>query len=141
MVALRRYGDWPKRLQNYLRGQSFDWATNNCCLFASGAIEAMTGTNPAEEYRSFEGKTDALRTLEKISSGDIGELADKFLMRKQSNPKMLRRGDIALVDIDAVDNDSGSQAIGVVIGSYVAVLGTDGIANYPISRVLRGWVV
>ncbi len=46
----RRRPDWPARLRTIIeaaRERPFSWGQHDCCLFASDAIEAMTGVDPA----------------------------------------------------------------------------------------------
>ncbi len=53
-----RHADWPARLAAYIeahRSAPFAWGVHDCVLFASGAIAAITGTDPAASFRGRPG--------------------------------------------------------------------------------------
>ena len=66
---LTRFPNWHWRLQQYMRGlalETFEWGVNDCALWAAGAIEAMTGVDPAADlrgrYSDAEGATELIHS-------------------------------------------------------------------------------
>lgn len=54
MLTLERQPTWPRLLNEYLmtvRENTYDLGTWDCCIFTSGAIQAMTGVDPMQELR------------------------------------------------------------------------------------------
>jgi hypothetical protein len=116
---MTRSPGWERLLQEYLdarRDTPFAWGTHDCCTFAAGAVEAMTGTDPMAhfrgQYRSAAGSVRALRT---IGSGTLEATLDDLL--GFSVPASLaRRGDLVL---------SGGN-LGVCIGPTALFVGQEG---------------
>ena len=55
MIEIKRREDWPNRLNAYVvkvQHKKFNFKTWNCCIFACGAVKAMTG---ADIYKPFRG--------------------------------------------------------------------------------------
>ena len=82
-LELQRRADWRPRLTEYLArvaGARFRPGQHDCALFAAGAVEAMTGHDPAAEWRG------TYRTLEEgrvVLAGQgyadqVGLVADLF---------------------------------------------------------------
>ena len=66
-----RISTWEDSLSNYIaikRHEPFEYGVNDCCLFAAGAVEAITGEDPMPEFR---GKYDSLKTSLQVIK-DIG---------------------------------------------------------------------
>ena len=121
-----RLPDWRVRLTEYL-GQvsrrTFRPGVHDCALFAAGAVEAMTGIDPAASWRgSYRSIADGVKALRGAGFGDHLELVAALL--EPVAPALARVGDIAVVPAD----DEGVMALGVVQGESVYVLQPGGLA-------------
>lgn len=80
-----RYHDWQKRLQQFLdakKESGFVWGKNDCCLFACGAIAAMTGTDPGVAYRGkYRDEDGGNKMLHWFFDGSVEGAAEKGFRR------------------------------------------------------------
>lgn len=121
---MTRYEDWPVRLNAYIesrRQMPFAWRDNDCCSFAIGAVEALTGERvwtvdwePTEE--------SAMAAIE--AAGGLVAAISKALGPAGQNWRMAARGDIVLGEID------GRRVPMLVVGDQLCgpgfVIGVDG---------------
>lgn len=137
MTPGARLPDWQSRLTGYLAEtarEGFRFGSNDCALFAAGAVRAMTGSDPAAAFRgvydTFEG---GLKRLKKAGFADhVAVVAALF---PPVPPAFAQVGDLAVVD--TVEG----PALGVVVGEMIACLGPKGLGH--VSRLLaaRAWTV
>jgi len=128
-----RISTWEEALSNYIitkRHEPFEYGVNDCCLFAAGAVEAITGEDPMPEFR---GKYDSLKTslkaIQDIGAGTLEATMDgKF-------PEVAighaQRGDLAFF------NDS----VGVVVGGFAYFVSDDGLERINRSFWGKCWSV
>lgn len=92
---MTRLPDWPARLAAYLeaqRVQPFAWGSNDCVLFAAGAVRAITGADllPVQRWQSVR---EASRLLVRL-----GGLRAALDARLPAVPlAYAQRGDVLLV--------------------------------------------
>lgn len=130
---MERISTWEAALGEYIasmRDVPFEYGTNDCCTFISGAVEAMCGVDPMPEFR---GKYDSLKTsikaLREIGEGDLSTTLDtKFV---EAPIASLRRGDVALF----------GDSAGVVMGTFAWFVSDDGLERVPLSYWEKGWRV
>lgn len=99
-----RYNNWPSKLHSYVESHTntpFAYGQFDCGLFASGAIEAMTGEDWAEEFRGYGSAREALQAIKlECGSSSIAKLglyiASKHHL-KAVPVLMAQRGDLAIV--------------------------------------------
>lgn len=126
-MPLVRRPDWRQRLDAYLAScatQQFQAGVFDCGLFCAGAVEAVTGTDLAAEYR---GRYRTVRGGRRIVGGDHIALAARLL---PARPSVLhaRPGDIAVI----------GDALGVVVGEHVVALHpVRGLASVPLTQASR----
>lgn len=128
-----RISAWEDALVNYIaikRHEPFDYGVNDCCLFAAGAVEAITGEDPMSEFR---GKYDSLKTsliaIRDIGAGTLEATMDsKFPEVGIGNAQ---RGDLAFFD----------DSIGVVMGSFAYFVSDDGLERINRSFWDKCWGV
>jgi len=150
MGQIMRRDDWPERLHDYLALEHrFDWLTNNCALFAAGAVLAMTGEDVAKEFRGIKTRLSMERKLRRI--GGLTALCTACF--GESIPILTaRRGDIVIARVFVSpptnvmigpDDEDGSlmDAVGVCLGAQVALLTETGITYYPLATVKAAWRV
>lgn len=120
----------------------FAWGTNDCAIFAADAIEAITGTDIAAEFRGkYTNELGALRAVKEIAGGV--ELADataycarKYGLEQYDYPLLAKRGDLVVVR-----NSDGAEITGVIglDGRYVLSPGDEGLVQLPITSVVMAW--
>lgn len=128
-----RISTWEDALVNYIaikRHEPFNYGVNDCCLFAAGAVEAITGEDPMPEFR---GKYDSLKTsliaIRDIGAGTLEATMDgKFPEVGIGNAQ---RGDLAFFD----------DSIGVVMGSFAYFVSDDGLERINRSFWDKCWGV
>lgn len=132
-----RRPDWKLRLNAYLADvvrRGFAPGEHDCALFAAGAVEAMTGRDLAApyrgRYRTLRGGARILKAAGFASHIDLaaGHLAEIHTSRAAP-------GDLAVIATD------GGDALGVVQGESVYVLGASGMGLMAMSSAHRAFRV
>jgi len=125
--------DWRARLGAYLATEArtpFEYGSSDCALFAAGALNAMTGSDPAANYRGrYTTLRGGLRILRKDGFRDHVERAAALLAEVPSQRS--RVGDIAVV------KTADGPSLGVVQGEWVAVRTMSGLGFVPIDQATR----
>ena len=132
-----RLPDWEQRLHDYLaanEGAVFSWGRLDCALFSAGAVLAITGVDPAADfrghYRTRRGSACALgrfgqRTL-------LATVAARF---PETPIGYARRGDLVMVD----------GMVGVCVGAEALFVGEDdgtpGLVRFGRDRWSHAWSV
>ena len=128
-----RISTWEEALADYIaikRHEPFEYGINDCCLFAAGAVEAVTGQDPMPEFR---GKYDSLKTslkvIKEIGAGTLEATMDsKFPSVEISHAQ---RGDLAFLD----------GSVGVVMGGFAYFVSDDGLEQINRSLWDKCWGV
>lgn len=144
-MELKRFEDWPARLQAYLtecRDATFVWGKLDCALFAAGAVRAMTGKDFSApflgRYSTERGANIALaRYGQAKGSISLKETVIGFLGLPVSKLKA-QRGDVIGFRGDAgftlgVADLSGTH--------FVALTPTQGLVRLKISSAVTAWRV
>ena len=94
-----RFPDWRSRLLRYLeevRTRDLEYGLFDCCLFAAGAVEAMTGTDLAADFRGRY--TTALGAKRVLRQAGYETPADAVVARLEEVPLgKAQVGDVAAV--------------------------------------------
>jgi hypothetical protein len=114
-----RKTNWEEELSDYIaskRDEPFEYGVNDCCMFAAGAVEAMTGENPMEEFvGSYKTLAGSLRSLKNIGEGSLEATIDgKF---DEVEIGRAQRGDLAFFD----------GSVGVVLGGFAYFVTDEGL--------------
>ncbi|TMV07331.1 hypothetical protein FGK64_21960 [Arenibacterium halophilum] len=127
--------DWRPRLAAYVAQVSsrpFRPGRHDCALFAAGAVQAMTGADPAAAmrgtYRSLE---DGKALLKAQGTPSLGALLEANLT--EVPPAYAQAGDLALL------REGDAEAMGVVQGERVYCLTPTGLALVERARMLRAF--
>lgn len=96
------------------RDRPFEWGKNDCCTFAFGAIEALTGENRMAEFQ-YHDKESANRALRETGQGTLYRTMVKKFGRPL-HPSRAQRGDIGYRD----------KMLGVVMGAETVFVGEEG---------------
>lgn len=115
---MHRLPNWEARLAAYLsplRLRPFAWGSHDCCLFAAGAVEAMTGVDPMPEFRGrYSTAIGAARALKRYGAGTLDTtLNTKFAPVPAA---LAHRGDIIMSD----------GLLGICGGSFLYAVGSEG---------------
>lgn len=128
-----RISTWEDALSNYIltkRNEPFEYGVNDCCLFAAGAVEAITGEDPMPEFR---GKYDSLKTslqvIKDIGAGTLEATMDAKFPEVQISHA--QRGDLAFLD----------GSVGVVMGGFAYFVSDDGLERIDRSLWDKCWSV
>ena len=137
--AQPRRPDWPERLALLLESRhrmQFAWGVHDCCLFAADAVEAMTGSDPAANWRgSYSTEAGAEAIIGRIGLEGMVAAALEAFGAGACDPAFAQRGDVVLVLV-------GNQpTMGVCTGDAVAAPGPDGLVFVGLGDVLRAWSV
>ena len=118
----------------------FVWGGNDCALFAADAIESITGTDIAADFRGkYTDETGAFAAIKSVCDGTTvadaaAYCAGKFELMELKHPLMAKRGDLVVME------DSGRLIAGVVhLNGHLVSVGEDGLKVLPITAVRRAW--
>lgn len=133
---MKRRQDWPLRLSAYIaqrRRTPFAWGTHDCAQFARGAIEAMTGSDPAAamELPTYTTALGAARWLKTHPVESIPLAAGLAAV----SPRKAQRGDIVLIQ------NAGRPILGVCLGDVVAGPGRNELEYLPLRMAEKAWRV
>ena len=129
-----RYPDWPIRLNEYinsLHGKEWDMGTWDCCVFAAGAVEAMTGVDHMPEFRGhYDSWPSSDQALEEIGQGDLYRT-----IRAKFGPPVIgvkgQKGDLAFMD----------GSLGLVLGRTGMFLGEGGFRIVSLTQIQKAFRV
>ena len=128
-----RHPDWPARLAGYLesrRATPFAWGSHDCCRFAAGAAEAMTGRDAMAAF-TYRNELGAQRLIRR--AGSLDELVRRTL--GEPLPTVLRagRGDVVLADLER------GPTVGLCLGQSCAFAGDVGVVYRPLAFARLAW--
>ena len=118
-----RLADWEARLSDYLTdmaGKVYSYGEHDCALFAAGAVLAMTGNDPAGEFRGrYSTAGGSVKALKKDGAGDLeATIAAKFEVKPIG---FAQRGDLVTY----------AGAVGVCIGADALLVTDGGLTRVP----------
>ncbi|MCC3606985.1 MAG: hypothetical protein JGK24_28120 [Microcoleus sp. PH2017_29_MFU_D_A] len=128
-----RISAWEESLSDYIankRHEPFEYGVNDCCLFAAGAVEVITGEDPMSEFRGqYDSLKTSLKAIKDIGAGTLEATMDgKF-------PEVAighaQRGDLAFF----------GDSVGVVMGGFAYFVSDDGLERINRSLWDKCWSV
>jgi len=129
-----RAGDWEAALGAFLaacEGRPYAWGEHDCALFAAGAVQAMTGADPAAAFRGrYRSKRGAAKALRELGAGTLEATIDGLF--ETITPAFAQRGDLVLHE----------GAVGVSAGRFAlfvgdALQGAEGGADVAVAGLVR----
>lgn len=141
MSSLRRLPDWRPRLGRIIdsaREVPFQWGVFDCALHVCNCIRAITGVDPAANFRGKYSDTAGAAAIYGSSFEDFIAVQAQLLSLQEIPVTLARRGDVVFVD-----NATPQGCVGVVSldGRYVSCAGEKGIVMVTIDRWRRAWRV
>ena len=128
----KRFPKWEDRLNAYLTTNAvkeFEWGTHDCCTFAGGAVEAMTGENPMEPFIGlYNNQSTAEELISRYCNGQLYKGLIKVLGSPIPGVKA-QRGDVGFFN----------GCCGVIIGSYGLFLIDGQLGMIPIRQIRRAF--
>lgn len=121
-----RLYDWETRFSRYISTvarEGFAWGLHDCALFAAGGIEAVTGVDPAAEWRGRYGDEAGGMALIR-AAGFADHLAAARCWLPEVGRLMIMPGDVAIV----------AGALGLVNGEVIYVLRESGFGLVGVER-------
>lgn len=136
---MHRYADWETRLAAYLaplRTRPFAWGTHDCCTFAAGAVEAMTGVDPMPEFRGhYSTAIGSARALRRFGAGTLEATIDTKFERVPA--PLAQRGDVVMIRQFEGQSDG---LLGIAWSSFAIAVGAEG-AREGLLRLNRAdWI-
>jgi hypothetical protein len=142
---LTRHPDWQSRLHQFLLGSlssRFAYGKLDCCLFVADAVEAMTGTDIAAQFRGrYSSSAEAVDLCEAYSGRrSVKSLVGKALS-EQGLPEIpvtrAQRGDVVLV------RRSKDYSLGVIglSGKEIVAASAQAYLRLPLVLAVRAWRV
>lgn len=128
-----RVSDWENRLSKYLISiahKEFSYGEFDCCMFANGAVEALTGVGAMEEFvGKYDDLRSSIRALREIGAGDLEKTLDsKF---KTIPIGFAQRGDLAFF----------ADCVGVILGDKAAFVTDEGFETVEREYWQKCWMV
>lgn len=138
MMGPIRRADWQESVIAYLndcRNRVFEPGHYDCALFCAGAIEAMTGVDPAAGLRGIYDTEEAGFAIIRAAGYDdhIAMVARLF---EEIAVSMARPGDIAVIPAEG-----NLPALGLVQGEWVYVPRVRGFGTVPLISATRAFAV
>jgi len=94
---MMRLKDWQSRFAALVAGaraRPFEWGTHDCCLWAADAVQALTGRDPAAQWRgTYSSELGAFRIVFKL--GGLPAIA--ALGGAEIDPALAVTGDVGTV--------------------------------------------
>ncbi len=123
-----RRDDWPERFAKVVRAsrdQFFDWSRHDCVTHAADGALAVTGLDPAADFReAYDDYMGGFRRLLALTGlRSIEAWADSLFERIA--PALARRGDWALVRQPAAPGGRAHPALMLVDGEWLSGPGGD----------------
>ena len=137
MTRIARLPDWHPRLSAYLAGLTpaeFRYGSQDCALFAAGAVRAMTGHDPAASFRgTYDDLKGGLKRLKAAGFASHIDVVERHFLRIA--PAFAQVGDLCLIDTP------DGQALGIVAGETLACLSPTGLGHLPREAAVITWSV
>lgn len=128
-----RLSNWESHLSEYIqskRNKPFEYGVNDCCLFAAGAVEVVTGENPIPEFiGAYDSLKTSIKALKTIGAGTLEKTMDAKFTEIQIG--YAQTGDLAFHD----------GSIGVIIDADALFVSDDGLVRISRDKWSKTWSV
>jgi hypothetical protein len=143
---IKRKKNWgsilAKEIDKAARAE-FQYGEHDCCVWTTSVIDALLGTAISKLFRgTYITKFGALRQIKEYG-GDLEGAAKRIASEfggEEIDPAFIQRGDCGLLHVQDEDGQT-LPALGICIGSYLAVVARKGLVQIPIDKVEKAWRV
>jgi hypothetical protein len=130
--------NWSSLLAVYLdarRATSFEWGSQDCCLFAADWVKECLGIDPAEQWRGqYNTEAGALKIL-KLGNGIRG-LANATFTRCKVG--FAHRGDLVAFQDPSLKGPAwATTSLGILDGRYGLFAGPEGVQAVPRNELMK----
>lgn len=146
---LKRLDHWELKLHDFIDSKrkvefSYDASVGtDCATFVCDAIQAMTGTDVAGDFRGkYTTQTGALKAIKQVTGGSTIEdvavhVTTQYEMPELSTVLLAQRGDVVLFD------GSEGPALGIVYlnGTHAVFVSDKGLSKIRVKQCRRAWRV
>ena len=145
MMRIRRLDRLPTYLKR-VSNRRFRWGRHDCALFVADAVRAISDWDPAERWRGYTTKREALRIIDEM--GGLDGLAKSAFGEPHIEPRLAKRGDVVLARLPQRSGQPVEQwqpCLGLVVGgggvAFAGRIGWDTVSLFALGRVLvwGGW--
>lgn len=131
-----RHPDWPERLARFIEERrsapfQFGSSAHDCCSFAAGAVNAITGVDPSTAW-PYRNEIGARRLI--IEAGGLDSLVTRAL-GEPVHPAQAGRGDVVLAELEE------GPTVGVCLGRDCVFPADVGVTFRPRSVIALAWNV
>ncbi|MDA3835342.1 MAG: hypothetical protein PF495_18330 [Spirochaetales bacterium] len=117
------------------RKKGFVWGENDCCLFSCDIALAITGEDPAKDFRGeYTDHRGSVLALNKYGAGTLRETATQ-IMGAEISIARAGRGDFVMAD-----NGAGNM-LGVCVGESAAFITDAGMVFMKLKKCMTAWRV
>jgi hypothetical protein len=146
-MALQRAKHWATRaFHEFLLARAktpfaWSWGTNDCCLFAADAVQAITGVDIADDFRGlYDDEASAFALIAKVTGGTTvadaaAHCAVKHGLVELQHPLKAQSGDLVVME-------NGGQLIAGIVhlnGRLLISVAAAGPVRLSILSVVRAW--
>lgn len=144
-IVLTRLPNWPALLQSFLcdnQHRPFQYGSWDCCLFVCDAIQIMTGTDIAKDFRGrYFSRKEAFEAIREYAGTASVQAVSETVALDHQMPEIpilqAHRGDMALL-IRGRDYSLGLIDLN---GKEVIHTSPKGLWRVPLSFAVRAWSV
>lgn len=112
----------------------FKWGEQDCVLWAADTVFAITGEDPAKEFRgAYDSALSAARVLRE--AGGMEKLVSEKMGGTPVDSRLANVGDVVLVLQD------GEPMLGVCNGDTLLATGSNGLVALPMQAAVKIWKV
>jgi hypothetical protein len=135
---MTRIEKWDFALRKFLHERKslpFVWGQNDCALFAADAVLALTGFDPAAQWRGYQSEEEAKALIRAV--GSMEALFTQGMGKPpHQNWRMAARGDVALINLKG----TLSGAVVDTTGRFLmAVQLSGGLKPVPLEWAKKIW--
>lgn len=132
---MQRLKDWQSRLGGLIdqaQGRPFAWGVHDCCLWAADAVQAVTGVDMAQPWRStYHSEAEAEALLDVLG----GLKALGALAGPECRPALAGAGDVGLIE------SAGRGWLAVHDGANWLCATQAGLVRWPTRAARCAWKV
>lgn len=145
MTTWKRREDWPQVLSAEIAAadtRPFVWGEHDCCLFAVRVVDALLGSDISSVFAGkYTTARGALRCIIEYG-GSLDGAGDRIAAEFGGEvipPKLARRGDVVLVNGEALGMPA--NALAICVGKSMVAATHEGLISVPMSLALKAWRV